>query len=476
MSMTIIIYIGKAAVTKLIEAGFKKAMGVAVQGSTVGDWAETLALAVFTGAPMVPEPTFEQKANRRFHDLEVEIGNIKHDIADLQNEMEEFKWKVQTMLYEAREEDIWQTMLQIENAADSHYARIKTLGESKDSIENRKQRSLQLADQILASDVATQIANTKLALLGDTVGAGRQRVRGFLEIWQQQALREADLGWKGERLQQIYDVLEAKFTRALLIQVKCGRLMMEAHEARHKVDPSHKGAVDYFADSFYPMLKTEVTGFRDLVESLAINILPLPDRALATVSIPDEIAGLLASIDIYSAQALSGKIAADPTALPGPGRSLEGVPALSGCWGRVIIPGTRWIKRSPGSKEPARATITPQNGPPITSKGRLEVRSIAYMPYEGQSGKKLHEGYQLMVNNTPRDMDKMLLAQFIPEEVLPSDLSGTLDVQIEDQTGDVLARTKALVVPIPIDEKQESKVPYGTFTMSFTGGAEVRGR
>jgi hypothetical protein len=82
MSMTIIVYIGKAAVTKLIEAGFKKAMGVELQGSTVGDWAETLALAVFTGAPMVPEPTFEQKANRRFHELEIEISNLKDDIAD----------------------------------------------------------------------------------------------------------------------------------------------------------------------------------------------------------------------------------------------------------------------------------------------------------------------------------------------------------------------------------------------------------
>lgn len=476
MSMTIIIYIGKAAVTKLIEAGFKKAMGVAVQGSTVGDWAETLALAVFTGGPMVPEPTFEQKANRRFHELEVEIANIKDDIADLKNEMADFKWTVQTMMHEAREEDIWQTMLQIENAADTHYKKIKTLGESKDSFQKRKERAIYLADQILESDIPTLIANSKLAFLGDTVGAGKQRVRGFLEIWQQQALREADLGWKGERLQQIYDVLEAKFTRALLIQVKCGRLLMEAYEGRHKVDSSHKCAVDYFADEFYPMLKAEVTAFRDLVESLAINILPLLDRALATVTIPDEIAGLLASIDIYTAQALSGKIAPDPPALPGPGRSLEGVPALSGCWGRVIIPGTRWIRRSPGAKEPARATITPQSGPPITCKGRLEVRSIAYMPYEGQSGKKLHEGYQLMVNNTPRDMDKMLLAQFIPEEVLPADLSGTLDVQIEDQTGDVLARTKALVVPIPIDEEQKQKVPYGTFTMSFTGGAEVRGR
>lgn len=476
MSMTIILYIGKAAVGKLVEAGIKKAMGVEVSGSTVGAWTEQLALAVFTGASMVPEPTFEQKAQRRFHELDIEISNLKDDISDLQNEMADFKWQVQSLFYGAREEDLWHRVLQIENSSDTFYARLKSLGESRESLENRKQRSLQLADMILASDVAAHVANTKLAFMGDTVGAGNQRVRGFLEIWQQQALREADLGWRGDRLQQIYDVLEAKFTRALLIQVKCGRLLMEAYEAQHKHDPSHKSAVDYFADSFYPVLKAELTGFRDLVESLAINLLPLPDRALATVTIPDEIAGLLASVDVYTAQALSGKIAPDPVALPGPGRTLEGLPALSGCWGRVIVPGTRWIRRSPGSKEAARAKITPPNGRQVTCKGRLEVRSISYTPYEGKGGSTLHEGYQLVVNNTPRDMDKMLLAQFIPEEILPFDLSGSFDVQIEDSGGDVLARTKALAVPIPIDEEQKAKVPYGTFTMSFTGGAEVRRR
>lgn len=474
MSMTIVVYIGKAAVGKLVEVGLKKAMGIEMKGSTVGDWAETLALAIFTGAPMVPEPTFQQKAERRFHELETEIATLKNDITELQNEMDNFKWKVQTMLFEAREEDLWQVMLQIENSADSHYKRIKAIGDAKtDSIENRKKRSLDLADQILASDIDARIADSQLSIMGGTVGAGKQRVRGFLEIWQQQALREADLGWKGNRLSEIYDVFEAKFTRALLIQAKCGRLLMEAHEAKHKIDPSHPGAADYFADTFYPMLKAEVIGFRDVFESLAINILPLPDRALATMTIPDEIAGLLASIDVYTAQALSGKIAPDSPP-PGPGRTLPEVPALSGCWGRVIVPATRWIRRAPGTKEAVRLRVARPNGTSVTCKGRLEVRAINYTPYEGQSGAKLHEGYQLVVNNTPRDMDKMLLAQFIPEEVLPSDISESPDVHIEDLTGDVLARAKALVVAIPVDVEQKTKVPYGTFTMSFTGGAEVR--
>jgi len=57
MSMTIVLFIGKAAVTKLVEAGLKKAMGIEMNGSTVGAWGEQLALAVFTGASLVPEPS-----------------------------------------------------------------------------------------------------------------------------------------------------------------------------------------------------------------------------------------------------------------------------------------------------------------------------------------------------------------------------------------------------------------------------------
>src|ERR1044071_7494782 len=126
--MTIVLYIGKAAVSKLVEAGLKKAMGIEMNGSTVGAWGEQLALAIFTRASLRPEPTFEQKAAQKFHELDVEISGLKKDIVDLQNEMAEFKWKVQTMLFEAREEDLWQTMLQVENASESHYTRIKNLG------------------------------------------------------------------------------------------------------------------------------------------------------------------------------------------------------------------------------------------------------------------------------------------------------------------------------------------------------------
>ncbi|MEN3330745.1 MAG: hypothetical protein V7641_110 [Blastocatellia bacterium] len=474
--MTILFFVGKKAAAKLLDVGIEKALGVEIQGITVEAYATQAVLAIFAMQSMRPEPDFEHRAEMRFNELENKIADLRKDLTELKNEMADFKWQVQTLLYEQREEDLWQTMLQIENSADSYYALLHTLGTSKATLEKRKERALELAGTILASPVVANIANARLALLGDDVGGGgRERVRGLLEIWKQQALREADLGWSGERLFEIYSLLEAKFTRALLIQVKCARLLIEAHQTRHLDDSSHKSAVDYFADQFYPMLKTEVFAFRDVIESLAINLLPLPDQALASVKIPDEISALLAAVDIYVGRALSGKLKADAAA-PTNGRKLDGLPALAGCWGRVIVPGTRWIRRAPGSKEAARATITAQGGRSFTCKGRLEVRSVSYLPYEGKGGKNLHQGYELYVSNTPREMDKMLLAQFVPEEVMPADVAGPLDVRLEDQNGELLAQTRALLVPVATDEKQQTTVPYGTFTMSFTGGAQVRRR
>ncbi|HKQ06272.1 MAG TPA: hypothetical protein VJ464_14145 [Blastocatellia bacterium] len=471
--MAIVVYLGKEAAFKLLEVGIEQALGVEIQGITVEAYAKQAVLGIFLMQGMRPEPDFEHRAEMRFKELDNKIADLRKDLTELKNEMTEFKWHVQTLFYEAREEELWQTMLQIENSADTYYALLHTLGTSKASLDKRKERALELANTILASPVVANIANARLALLGDDVGGGgRERVRGFLEIWKQQALREADLGWSGERLFEIYGLLEAKFTRALIIQVKCARLLMEAHQALHLDDASHKSAADYFADTFYPMLKTEVQGFRDIIESLAINLLPLPDAPMASMKIPDEIGVLLAAVDLYVARALSGKLKADPPQVSG--RKLEELPALASCWGRVIVPGTRWIRRAPGAKEPARATITAQDGRSFTCKGRLEVRAVSFTPYEGASGKKLHQGYEFYVSNTPRDMDKMVVAQFVPEEVMPADVAGPLDVRLEDQNGELLAQTRALLIPVAIDEKKQATVPYGTFTMSFTGGAQVR--
>ncbi|HJQ22938.1 MAG TPA: hypothetical protein VKA60_03405 [Blastocatellia bacterium] len=471
-----LLWVGQKAGSKLLEVGLEQALGIKIQGITLEAYGKQAVLAIFAMQSMRPEPDFETQAKMRFDKLERQIESLREDLKELKDEMADFRWQVQTLLYEHREEDLWQTMLQIENSADSYYSMIQALGTSKASLKTRQENALTLANTILSSPVVANIANTRLALLGDDVGGGgRERVRGLLEIWKQQALREADLGWSGNRLIEIYSLLEAKFTRALLIQLKCARLLMEAHQTRHLDDDSHKSATDYFADQFYPMLKTEVFAFRDIIESLAINLLPLPDQPLSSVKVPSEISVLLAAADLYVARALSGKLKADAAA-PATGRTLEGLPALAGCWGRVIVPGTRWIRRAPGSKEAARATITAQGGRSFTCKGRLEVRSVSYTPYKGKDDKMLHQGYELFVSGTPREMDKMLLAQFVPEEVLPADVKGPLDVRLEDPNGELLAQSQALLVPATVDEKQQATVPYGTFTMSFTGGAQVRRR
>jgi hypothetical protein len=312
-----------------------------------------------------------------------------------------------------------------------------------------------------------------LALLGDNAGAGNERVRGFLEIWKQQMLREADLGWTGNRLSDIYNLVEQKFTRALLIQFKCARLLIEAFEVRHLERSTEKGAADYFADTFYPMLMEEVTTFRNIIESVAINLLPLPTTFMGTFDVPGEIAGMLASVDLFTAQALHGKVNNEPA--PTGGRDLSGLPALSGCWGRVIVPGTRWIRRSPGSRETASVRIS-GGGRDVRSNGTLEVRAIDYVPYQGKSGDTLHQGYQLNVGNEPRDMQKMLLAQFMPSDVLPSDLNGTFTVTLEDVDANSLATAQAYVFPVPVDEALQKTVPFGTFSLTFTGGAGIRGK
>jgi hypothetical protein len=177
---------------------------------------------------------------------------------------------------------------------------------------------------------------------------------------------------------------------------------------------------------------------------------------------------------MFTGQALGGRL---PGASAEQGR-LPQAPAVAGCWGRVIVPGTRWLRRAPDSKEAARVIVTAPGGQKVTSAGTLEVRAVKYTPYDSKDGRKLHQGYQLQVGNEPRDMDKMLVAQFTPGDVLPQEFAASqqaLDLSLADAGGMVLAQTKALVFPVTVVEGKPA-VPYGTFTMSFTGGAALRGR
>lgn len=89
----------------------------------------------------------------------------------------------------------------------------------------------------------------------------------------------------------------------------------------------------------------------------------------------------------------------------------------------------------------------------------------------------LHKGYQIQVGNEPRDMDEMLVAHFTPSDVLPDDMpEGEVDVKLETRSGELLAQTQAFIVPAPLDEKGKAFALYGTFMMSFTGGAGLRAR
>jgi hypothetical protein len=467
--------IAGAAVSKLAGIPVDMALGIEIEGITVEQWGERgkmILLAAFTYGKSVPGEDFETKVRARFIELQKQVDGLKQDIKELQKEVSDFKWHVVNQLDKADEEKLWKSLLSLDNTLDSLYEDLGDLAKSQKSLEERRQLSLALARNIVTK-LKPEVANTRDSFHGGIVED--VSVRGFLEIWQVQALRDADHGWNGERLARIYGLLETKFTRAMLIQLRCARLLMEAYEALHADDLSQQSGVDYFVDKFYPILKREVEGFRTIIESLAINLIPLPTGQMLPLNVPDEIAGMLARLDMFAAQALIGKVSNNQKPA-GPGRQLPSVPALAGCWGRVVVPASRWIRRAKGSKEEARVTLTAPGGRTVTCRGTLEVRAVKYLPYENEQKVKLHKGYQIQVGNEPRDMDEMLLAHFTPSDVLPHDLAGTLDAQLEDQHGEVLARTQAFVVPIPLDEAGKTSAPYGTFMMSFTGGAGVRGR
>jgi hypothetical protein len=475
MIETIVIFVGKAAASAVFDAIKDKVLGIEYQEVSVKDWGKTAVLAIFAGQSLRPELSFEKKAELRFKDLQRQIDGVKQDIADLKKDMTAFQWKVEKLFYAAREENLWQEMLNLDSTLDGFYSQATRLGKSAASLDEKRRRARELSDNIITA-VQPHVANTRTRLLGEDVGAGDERVRGFVEIWREQALRDADMGWDGDRLANIYGLLEAKFTRALLIQLRAVRLLMEAYETLHTEEPSEPDALDYYAKDFHPILKREVEAFRDMIESLAVNLIPLPTGTMLPLNVPAEIAGMLAGLDMFTGQALAGKL---PGAKEQGGRLPE-APAVAGCWGRVIVPGTRWIRRAPGAKEAARATVTAPGGQKVSCAGTLEVRAVKYTPYEDKTGRQLHQGYQLQVGNEPRDMNAMLLAQFTPSEVLPPEFAASekpqsLDLALEDAGKVVLAQTKALVFPVNVVKGQPA-VPYGTFTMGFTGGAALRGK
>lgn len=466
----------KAIVSKLADAGVDAVLGIEIRGIKVEQWADRgkmVVLAAFTMGKVTGEPGFETQVLKSFQELQKQVDGLKQEIKDLQKEMTDFKWQVISQFDKTDEEKLWKSMLALDNTLDSLYDDIGDVAKSAKTIEQRRKMALDLSRNIV-SKLKPEVKNTSDWFHGGVVED--VTIRGFLDVWQAQALRDADKGWDGQRLAKIYVLLEAKFTRALLIQVRCVRLLMEAYEALHADDSAQQSGVDYFVDKFYPVLKQEVEGFRRIIESLAINLIPLPTGTLLPLKVPDDIAGMLARLDMFSAQALMGRVSNGQTPVT-TGRELPTVPALAGVWGRVIVPATRWIRRQAGTKEEARVTFIKRGGGTVTINGTLEVRAVKYLPYENDKKVMLHKGYQIQVGNEPRDMDAMLVAHFTPSDVLPSDMpEGEVDVKLETRSGELLAQTQAFVVPAPLDENGKAFAPYGTFMMSFTGGAGIRAR
>lgn len=479
MIMEAFMWLGGKAAEKVFDVIKNKVLGIEYQQVSVEDWAKTAALAIFAGQSLRPELSFEKKAELRFNDLQKQIDEVKKDINELRMDMAAFQWKVETKFLDEREETLWQEMLNLDSTLDSFYKQLKNLGESDDTLEEKRKDALKLASSIV-TNLGADVDKTRTRFIGGQVGTGNERVRGFLEVWREQALRDADKGWDNQRLAKIYGLLESKFTRALLIQLRCVRLMMEAQQTLFFEKKSKTDAVDYYSKEFYPTLRLEVDGFRDVIESLAVNITPLPTGSMLPLKIPSEVEGMFAALDMFTSQALGGKLTNAATG----GRSLPEAPAISGAWGRVLVPSTRWIRRAAGAKEAARATVTTPSGQKISVKGTLEVRAVKFTPYENEKKETLHKGYQIQVGNEPRDMNSLLVAHFTPDEVLPGGLAGDdpskpaqLDIALETGDGkEVLAQTKAYVIPVKVGESNPLTVPYGTFTMSFTGGAGVRAK
>jgi len=475
MIMEALIWVGGKAAEKAFDVIKDKVLGIEYQDITVEDWAKTAALAIFAGQSLRPELSFEKKAELRFNELQKQIDEVKQDINDLKLDMAAFKWKVAALFEKSLEENLWREVLDLDSTLDSYYKQLKNLGDSDDTLEEKRKDALKLAQNIV-TNIGADVDKARTRMLGGH--AGTEYVRGFLDLWRNQALREADLGYDNQRLAKIYNLLESKFTRALLTQLRCVRLMMEAQQTLFVESKSKTDAIDYYSKEFFPVLRQEVDGFRDMVESLAVNITPLPTGSLLPFKIPSEVEGMLAGLDIFTAQVLGGKLKSDGAQ---GGRQLPAAPAVAGCFGRVVVPSTRWIKRAPGATEAARVTIT-NGGQKISVKGTLEVRAVKYTPYESNKGVELHKGYQIQVGNDLRDMDKVLLAHFTPSEVLPGGLADTsepyqLAAALETADGkEMLAQTKATIFPVKVGEKNPLTVPYGTFTMSFTGGAGVRAK
>src|SRR3712207_1118312 len=188
---------------------------------------------------------------------------------------------------------LWKETIDLDSTLDSYYKQLRNLNTSKESLEAKKTEAVRIA-QAIVLNLDAEVSKARTRFLGGKKGT--KTVRGFLEVWRNQALQEADMGWDNQRLAKIYNVLESNFTCALITQLRCVRLMMEAQQTLFVEDKSPTDAVAYYSGEFFPVLREEVNGFRDMVESLAVNITPLPTGSMLPYKIPPEAAGMFAGL------------------------------------------------------------------------------------------------------------------------------------------------------------------------------------
>lgn len=476
MATAVVGFLGKKFAGAVVGIVIKQALGVQVDGASIEAWGTQMVLGVFVGGGLTPQ-TLQQKLDGKFQEIDGQLAAINTKITNLQNDFNQFKWSVGQLFLQADEQDLWRQILSIKNSSDAIDTRISQLRSSTDTVANRQAQALTLDNSILNDGtVAGHIKDVSDALLGSTIPAGNTKVRGLLEIWGEQALQEADLGTKGQSLSDIYQLLQDKFTFALLVQGQCGRLIGDAMDALHLSDPSKPSARQYYTGTFYPLLAKEVEEFRRTIEALAVNLLPMPLFSAGDFPVPTDIAGMLAAVDTFAVQLLSGRTSSQP--LPAGKLDLPGVNALSGFWGRLFIPGSHWIRMQDGSEMRAHLAVTTRTAKPATYRfiGTIKVRVVKYTPETGPTGIGMNRGYSLYVAGEARDMDSMLMAQFRPTEVIPPSLSGIVDVVLLDTAGVALVKTVAEVTSIPTGVANQANVPIGYFASVFTGGMEIQAR
>ena len=476
MATAVLTFVGSKVGGAVVGIVIKQALGVKVDGASIEAWGGQIVLGLFFGQGLVPT-TLEQQVDAKFAQVDVQLTAIKKQITELRNDVDQFKWNVGQLFLKTEEQSLWRQILAIKNSSDAIDDQIRQFKSSTDTVANQQAEVLTLANSILNDGtVAGHINDISDALLGSTISAGNTAVRGLFEIWGEQALQEADLGAKAHPLADIYQLLQDKFTVALLIQAQCGRLIANAKDALHQNNPTKPSAQKYYTDTFYPVLVKEVETFRRTVESLAVNLLPTPLFPTGDFPVPTEIAGIVALADAFAAQCLSGRTSNKPL-LPGE-LSIPGAPALSGFWGRLFIPGSHWIKWRDGAELSAHLVVTTLTTPAATYRfaGSIMLRAVQYRPQTGPTGVTLNRGYVIYVGGEAVDMDTMLIAHFRPADVVPPTLSGIVNVVLEDGAGVVLARTVAEITSIPTGAADPPKVPFGFFASMFTGGMEIQAK